>query len=135
MLLIQNNLNVLAGFIENLVGALDITQNLLRSSSIKIWRLEELLLELMVGQKSEIKIQKDLIICWSEQEETVQSAVKTKMVTSCDIVKDESKNSVAKKTIPCAVKSTVSEDQRQRNVLIFGLEDNLEFHVVKRCGD
>ena len=48
--------NVMAGLIENLVGVLDFTQNALKSVSTK---MEELQSELIVEQKSVIKLQKD----------------------------------------------------------------------------
>ena len=130
--------NVIAGLIENLVGVLDFTQNALKSVSTK---MEELQSELIVEQKSVIKLQKELISSSSDQIEAVQSTVKTEMRTFADIVKEGSKNSVTKETIHRAVKSAVSQDQRNRNLVIFGLQEttgeNLEMsvnQVIKSCG-
>ena len=113
--------NVLAGVIENLVGVLDLTQNELKIASTK---MEELQSELITNQKSVIKLQEELISNKSVQFEAVQSTVKTEMRSFADIVKEGSKNSVTKETIHRAVKLAVSEDQRHRNLVIFGLKEN-----------
>jgi hypothetical protein len=67
--------------------------------------------------------------------------VKTEKRTFSDIVKEGSKNSVTRETVHRAVKSAVSEDQRNRNLVTFGLQEttgkNLEKsvdQVVKNFG-
>ena len=129
----------LAGAVVSLVGVLDLIQNVLPSAGTK---MEELQSELIASQKSEINLQNELISSRSGQLEAVQSTVKNEIKTYSDIVKDGCQTSVVtEKIIRHAVKSAVSEDQRHRNLLIFGLEEktgeNVEQsvnHVIRNCG-
>ena len=92
----------LASAVVNLVGVLDLIQNVLPSAGTK---MEELQSELIASQKSEINLQKELISSRSGQLEEVQSTVKNEIKTFSDIVKDGCKASVVtKETIHHAVK-------------------------------
>ena len=112
------------------------TKNVLKTASTK---MEELQCELITNQKTS-KLQEEIISSRSVQIEAVQSTVRTEMRSFADIVKEGGKNSITKETIHHAVKSAVLEDERERNLVIFGLKEgtgeNLENtvnHVIRHC--
>ena len=127
----------LAGVIVNLVGVLDFVQNVLPTASTK---MEELQSELIADKKCVINLQNELISSKNEQVEAVTSTVKKEIMSFSDVVQKGTKNSVTKEVIHRVVKSAVSEDQRHRNLVIFGLSEkpheNLEHevrHVIRNC--
>ncbi len=112
--------NGLASTVESLVVVLDLSRNVLRSAAAK---MEEIQSEQITSQKSVIQLQEELIKLREDEIDNVQKTVKTEIKSFANIVENDNKNTVTKEIIKRAVKSAVSENQRDRNVAIFGLQE------------
>ena len=110
----------LATTIMSLVNILDSTHSVLKSASVKI---EELSSDQVEDKKTIIQLQKKSLESMDKEVAAVQSTVKSEIRTFAEIVKSENKISATSQKIQRAVKSAVSEDQRSKNVVIFGLQE------------
>ena len=122
-MLMKQNKETLANFVEALTGVLSKSQNLLKSAAANI---DELKTDQLKSQKSVINLQEELIRNKSEQLDSVKTTVKTEMKSWTDVVKQSCSKTVTPKKIKEAVKSAVSEEDRSRNFMMFGLEEEDE---------
>ena len=111
----------LASAIVTLVNILDSTHGVLKSASVKI---EDLLSDQVEDKKTIIQLQKKSLESKDKEIAAVQSTVKSEIKTFAEIVKSGTSSSVTTQNIQRAVKSAVSEDQRGKNVVIFGLQED-----------
>ena len=107
--------------IVTLVNILDSTHGALKSASVKI---EDLLSDQVEDRKTIIQLQKKSLESKDKEIAAVQSTVKSEIKTFAEIVKSGTSSSVTTQNIQRAVKSAVSEDQRGKNVVIFGLQED-----------
>ena len=113
--------NTLANAIVNLVSVLNTAHSVLKCASV---RIEELQSECIDKQKSVISLQEELIQNKNEEATAVQSAVTSEIKSWADIVsKTGSKTAVTAQTIQRAVKTAIGEDQRYKNIVVFGLQE------------
>ena len=111
----------LASLILNLVETVRSTQCVLKRASVKMEKLQS---DCITSQKSVINLQEQLIQCKDEEVVAVQSTVKSEIKSWADVVsKSESRKQLTTQSIQNAVKSAMGEDQRCKNVLIFGLQE------------
>ena len=83
-MLMKQNKETLANFVEALPGVLSKSQNLLKSAAANI---DELKTDQLKSQKSVINLQEELIRNKSEQLDSVKTTVKTEMKSWTDVVK------------------------------------------------
>jgi hypothetical protein len=75
-------------------------------------------------RKKILQLQKKSLESKDKQIAAVQSTVKSEMNVFAEIAKSETSSSVTAQNIQRAVKSAVSEDQRGKNYLFFGLQED-----------
>ena len=121
-MLMKQNKDTLSSFVQNLTGVLSKSRTLLKSAVAKI---DELKNDHLTSQKSVINLQEELIKNKSEQIDSVKTTVKTEMKSWTDIVKQSCSKTVTPKKLKEAVKSAVIEEDRSRNVMIFGIEEEV----------
>ena len=74
-----------------------------------------------------IKLQEKVITNKTDQLETVTSAVQSEMKSYCDIVKRScSESVVTQEKLKKAVKTVVKEEDKGKNIMVFGLHDEKE---------
>ena len=123
--LMKKNKDVLVNFIQNLGEVVNKSQCVLRSASAKI---DELKSDNLTNQKSLISLQQEVIQKKSEQLDSVKTTVQTEMKTWANVVTNSCSNvsTVTPKKLKAAVKSVVGEEDRTRNFVVYGTEEELE---------
>ena len=116
--IMRSNKDVIANCLKSVVHLLEKNMDLCKSAAAEN---DELKSEQIQNQKEIIRIQQ-------EQIGSVQETVKEEMENWADIVKKNSKqsNTLSVKSVAQAVRSVTAEDERAKNFLIFGLEEDEE---------
>lgn len=104
--------------------------------------------QMIASQAVVIKLQEELISCKNQQLESVQAAVKaTVQETVHDTVKTEIKSfsqvvassspkvSLTPETLKKTVKDVVEQSDRSRNLMVFGLAEEVEEDIVSKLRD
>lgn len=124
-MLMKQNKDNLVGFVQSLAGVVNRSQLMLRSAAAKI---DELKSDNLKNQRSLISLQNEVIQNNSEQLDSVKDTVKTEMKTWAGVV-SKSCNSIVSATprvIKEAVKSAVGDEDRSRNFMVYGAEEETE---------
>ena len=112
--------SVLANIILDLVGTLEKSQTVLKSAAVLT---EELKSNHIESQNSVIKLQGEIIQSKEDQIAACKSTISSEMKSFSEVVKQGCKEKITTKQVQHAMKSAVSDDQRSKNVMIFGLKE------------
>ena len=110
----------LAALIQNMTNVLSRSKNLLRSAAVTFDKLKN---EQISNQNSMLKLQNELLDCKSEQLSAVETTVKSEIKSFSDIVQQNSNKTITPAKLKTAVESVVQKEDRSRNLMIFGLEE------------
>ena len=121
----KGNKDSLAKFAMSVTGLLQSSQNLLRHAAAD---LDSLKCEQLQNQSRLLEVQNELSEKKSDQLEAVKSTVDDKLTTWASIVKQNSSTSqaVTQKEMKKAFKSALKDNDREYNVIMFNVEEELE---------
>ena len=125
------NKDILVGFVQNLAGAVNKSQLLLKSAAAKI---DDLKSDTLNNQKTLIGLQAEVIQKKSEQLKSVETTVKEEIKTWAGVVTKSCSNmsTAIPKKLKEVVTAAVTAEDRSHNVVIFGAteeEDQDEEHT------
>lgn len=123
-MLMKQNKETLVGFVQNLTDKLTKSHTMLKSAAAKIDVLKN---DQLNNQKSLLTLQEELIKNKSDQIDSFKTTVKTEIMKSwTDVVKQScSKSVMPVNKLKEAVKSAVIEEDQSRNIIIFGVDEEL----------
>ncbi len=119
-LLMKENKTSLANMMCNISDYCQKGMKLLRSAAEKF---DELKTEQLAMQKHIIELQNELIKSKDVQLDAVHATVKTEIKTFSAVVQENCRSAVSPAKLKAAVKTAVIEEDRSRNVMIFGLHE------------
>ena len=124
-MLMKQNKDTLVNFVQSLAGIVNRSQSVLRLAAAKV---DELKSDNLKNQSRLISLQKEMIQKKSEQLDSVKNTVQTEMKTWAGVVSKSCSNisTVAPRKIIEAVKSAVGEEDRARNFMVYGAEEETE---------
>ena len=128
-MLIKQNKDILVGFVESLSGVIGSSQHMLRSAAEQIDALKS---ENMNLQNNVICLQNKVVQKTADELHTVKNTVETEMKTWAGVVAESCRNinAVTPLKLKEAVKTAVSEEDRSRNFLVYGAEENVDENQI-----
>ena len=124
-MLMKLNKDVLSGFVESLAGVTGSSQHMLRSAAEQIDALKS---ENMKLQNSIICLNNDIAQKQSDELLSVKSTVEAEMKTWANVVAEScsNKSAVTPQNLKVAVRTLVSEEDRSRNILVYGAAEGIK---------
>ena len=95
-------------------------------------RIDELQKEKIEDQKTIIQLKDEIVMKSSDELKEVKSTVQDEMKSYSSIVKKNFPTPLTRKTIEAAVKSVCDQEDRSRNLIIYGIEETYGEVLVDR---
>ena len=129
----------LAEWLETVCYILDsfsvpLLKNAVSSTDCNIKRIDELQREKIEDQNEIIRLKDKVIEKKSDELKEVKSTVQTEIKSFSSIVKKNIPSTVTRKTIEAAVKSVCDQEDRSKNVIIYGIEESISEVLTDEVG-
>jgi hypothetical protein len=110
---------IMSSWLIGINKSLNFANEMLKVANSTINKLQSAAIE---DKETVIKLQKEVISIINEQLQSVSTTVQSEMKTYCDIFKKSSKKAVVTQEELTKVIKTVAEEDRGKNLMVFGLK-------------